>query len=69
MKREDRDQLLADLETVADWHLDLNRRLRAAHLCEASSVGLANERREALLHEGRCLLRAMNGVTKRLCDK
>jgi hypothetical protein len=68
MKREDRDQLLTDLETLSFWKQDLVRRTRAAELCQASSVGLADARREALLHEGKALLRAMNGVMKRLRD-
>jgi hypothetical protein len=66
MKKEDLHQLADALETIADWKEDLVRRTRAAQLCLASSVGLADARQDALLHEGRCLLRAMNGVMKRL---
>jgi hypothetical protein len=49
MRKDDLQQLASDLETIADWKEDLVRRTRAAELCQASSVGLADERRSALL--------------------
>jgi hypothetical protein len=63
------ERLLSDLETLADWKEDWEARSRRAHICNMSSVGLSDERREALVHEGRCLLRSINGVLKRLGDK
>jgi hypothetical protein len=63
------ERLLSDLETLADWKEDWEARSRRAHICNMSSVGLSDETREKLLHEGRALLRAVNGVVKRLSDK
>jgi hypothetical protein len=61
--------LCDDIDAIVDWKADYEARARRAHLCNMSSVGLSDERREELIHEGRCLLRALNGVLKRLSDK
>jgi len=60
------DKLADDLETIAVWKEDLAARIRRADLCFQSSVGLSDERREELLHEGRVWTRAANAITKRL---
>jgi hypothetical protein len=62
-------RLADDFKTAVDWLIDWDERSRRAHLCNMSSVGLSDERREALLHEGRCLLRTVNGVLKRMGGK
>jgi alpha-D-ribose 1-methylphosphonate 5-triphosphate synthase subunit PhnH len=60
------DQLLSDLDTLAEWKADLASRVRQAELCFHSSVGLSDERRDALLHEGSAWHRAANSITKRI---
>ena len=59
-------KLVSELETLADWKEDLAARIRRADLCFQSSVGLSDERREELLHEGLVWTRAANAITKRL---
>jgi hypothetical protein len=63
------DRLLDDLETLASWREDLDARIRRAEICFQSSVGLSDERRDELLHEGNAWKRAANGVVKRLGGK
>jgi alpha-D-ribose 1-methylphosphonate 5-triphosphate synthase subunit PhnH len=63
------DQLLSDLETLAEWKADLASRIARAELCFHSSVGLSDERREALLHEGGAWHRAANSITKRVTKR
>ena len=60
------DRLLDDLETVASWREDLDARIRRAQLCLESSVGLSDERQDALLHEGSAWKRAANSIVKRI---
>jgi hypothetical protein len=42
-------QLTDDLETLPAWREDLDARSRRAEICFQSSVGLSDERRDALL--------------------
>ena len=60
------DRLLDDLETVAAWREDLDARIKRAQLCLESSVGLSDERQDALLHEGGAWKRAANAIVKRI---
>jgi hypothetical protein len=58
-------RLLDDLETIAAWREDLDARIARAEICFHSSVGLSDERREALVHEGRVWDRAARHMEKR----
>jgi hypothetical protein len=60
------DKLCDDLETLAAWKEDLAARVARAELCFQSSVGLSDERRGDLLHEGRSWHRAANALSKRI---
>jgi len=59
-------QLTDDLETLAEWKEDLEARSRRAEICFKSSVGLSDERRAELLHEGNAWKRAADALVKRL---
>ena len=48
-----------ELQTVAEWREDFASRLRRAELC-FQSIGLSEERRAELIHEGEAL--------KRVCE-
>ena len=56
------DKLCDDLETLASWKEDLGARIARADLCFQSSAGLSDERREALLHDGKAWHRAANAI-------
>jgi hypothetical protein len=47
---------ISDLEIIADWREDLTARLQRAELC-FQTIGLSDERREALVHEVNCFKR------------
>ena len=64
-----RERFLDDLETMAAWREDLDARKRRAEICQHSSVGLSDERLEALVHEGRAWNRAANHLIKRWRNK
>jgi hypothetical protein len=66
--KSDLDRLVAELETLADWKEDLAARIARAELCFQTSVGLSDERREDLLHEGRAWHRAANAITKGIIE-
>ena len=61
-------QLTSDLETLADWKEDLAAPIRRAEICFQSSVGLSDERRADLLHEGSAWHRAANAIVKRASE-
>ena len=49
-------RLTRDLRTVAEWQEDYDSRLRRAELC-FQTIGLSEERRAELVHEGETLKR------------
>jgi hypothetical protein len=64
----DLDRLTDEIETLAIWRERLTAQIREAELCFQTSVGLSDERREALLHEGRAWHRAANAITKGIIE-
>jgi hypothetical protein len=62
-------KLVDDLETLADWRDDLNARIKRAQICQTTSVGLSDERLDALLHEGSAWRRAAHSIVKRVTNE